>query len=135
MAVADPLINAGGREVIEAAESHGPERTLLGLIICDKGLTVVGDEVARLTDLQELHVHHNALTRVPAAMGVLDYLRVLALNDNRLETLPDELGDLRDLQCLELHDNRLTKLPATFANLANLLWLGVGGVLRLRGVL
>jgi len=127
--------NDGAREVFEAAESHGPERTLLALALPDKGLTVVGDGVARLTDLQELRLDRNALTRVPAAMGVLDYLRVLNLNDNRLETLPDELGDLGDLQWLALGNNRLTRLPATFANLANLLMLFLGGVLRLRGVL
>ena len=79
-----------------------------------KRLTVVGDDVARLTDLQELWLWGNALTRVPARLDRLVALRMLHVHGNRLETLPDAVGKLTDLQRLDLTVNRLTRLPATF---------------------
>ena len=83
MVGAGDLNNAGAREVVEAAASKGTDSTLRGLLSHDKGLTVVGDEVERLTDLQELKLGHNELTRVPVGLGGLEVLRVLQLHGHR----------------------------------------------------
>ena len=76
-----------------------------------------------MTDLQELWLQGNELTRVPARLDRLVALRVLELGENRLETLPDAVGKLTDLQQLGLTGNRLTRLPATFTKLTNLVYL------------
>ena len=57
--------------------------------VCNKQLTVSGDEVARLTDLQDLWLGANSLTRVPVREGMLEVMRVLHLGSNQLERVPD----------------------------------------------
>ena len=118
--------DAVAQEVIAAAAGYKMKRTLRVLYLADKQLTVVGDDVARLTDLQELWLEGNALTRVPARLDRLVALRVLILAGNRLETLPDAVGKLTDLQQLWLDNNRLTQLPATFTKLTSLVELRLG---------
>ena len=51
----------------------------------------MGDEVARLGDLEELRLGNNALTRVPVGVGGLQVLRVLDLYCNQLEMVPGEI--------------------------------------------
>ena len=53
---------------------------------------MVSDEVARMTDLQELSLRANALRRLPVGLA-------------QLELLPDELGLLMNLQMLNLGIN------------------------------
>ena len=68
---AGALDNAGAAEVVAAAAGNGTDSTLRGLHLAGLGLTAVGDEVARLTDLQELRLECNALTRVSGGVGAL----------------------------------------------------------------
>ena len=43
----------------------------------------------RLTDVEEVGLAGNTLTRLPVGVGALQFLRVLQLYGNQLETLPD----------------------------------------------
>ena len=52
MCAAGPLDDAGAQEVVAAAAGNKMKRTLRTLRLADKRLTVVGDDVVRLTDLQ-----------------------------------------------------------------------------------
>ena len=47
--------------------------TLRGLRVLNKGLTTVGDQVARLADLQELVLWDTTLTHAPVGAGELLY--------------------------------------------------------------
>ena len=128
---AGPLLDdAGAVEVVAVAAGNGADRTIRGLRSEWTGelfsrtrgpMTTVPDEVARLTNLEELRLQYNALTRVSVGVGALELLRVLDLHDNQLETLPDEVGQLTALQQLWLYNNRLTTLPATCSNLTSLI--------------
>ena len=72
-----------------AAARNGEDHTLRSLQLSSKDLTVVSDEVARLTDLQELWLMFNTLTALPVGLGGLEVLRVLNLGGNELARVPD----------------------------------------------
>ena len=115
-----PLDDGGARAVVEAAARNGTLRTLRALDLGWKGLTVLSDDLVRLTDLQEPMVKYNQLTRLPVGVSRLGCLRVLDLYNNRLQTLPDEIGQLTGLMQLNLRYNQLTTLPATCTKLTSL---------------
>ena len=75
------------RAVVEAAARNGTLRTLRALDLEYKLLTLWRDDLVRLTDLQELMLGVNYLTRLPVGVSRLGCLRVLDLGNNRLQTL------------------------------------------------
>ena len=81
---------------------------------------VTTDSDGRVT---HLFLYSNQLTgEIPAELGSLTNLEVLALFDNQLTgEIPAELGNLANLEWLQLDDNQLTgEIPAELGNLANL---------------
>ena len=115
-----PLDDGGARAVVEAAARNGTHRTLRALDLDWMWLTVLSDDLVRLTDMQELMLAYNNLTRLPVGVSRLGCLRVLDLFNNRLQTLPDEIGKLTGLMQLDLYGNQLTTLPATCTKLTSL---------------
>ena len=88
---------------------------------------VTTDSDGRVTDL---HLIDNQLTgAIPAELGYLTKLELLALIDNRLTgSIPAELGYLTNVEVLALIDNRLTgSIPAELGYLTNVEFLGLGG--------
>ena len=86
---------------------------------------VITDSDGRVTDLS---LSFNRLSgEIPAELGGLTNLEVLALFDNRLTgSIPAELGSLTNLTHLYLYRNRLSgEIPAELGDLTNLevLWL------------
>ncbi|MGC3996294.1 MAG: hypothetical protein QM767_01655 [Anaeromyxobacter sp.] len=65
------------------------------------------------------------LVQVPAAVGRLGSLRILALSGNGLTRLPPELGRLRSLEQLYVDQNPLAALPPALGELGRLQLLGV----------
>ena len=84
---------------------------------------VTTDSDGRVTHLD---LYSNQLTgEIPAELGSLTNLEVLALFDNQLTgEIPAELGNLANLQTLFLEGNQLTgEIPAELGSLTNLEWL------------
>jgi len=69
-----------------------------------------------------LNLSRNQLTSLPAEIGKLTLLEVLALGVNQLTSLPAEIWQLTPLRELYLDRNQLTRLPAengqTYLNLS-----------------
>lgn len=115
------------REVFDLAE------TLEVLDLSGNALTVLPDDLGRLTRLRALFCSGNRFARLPPGLGgcaalsqvgfrgcglgevpgesLPPNLRWLTLTDNAVETLPDALGERAALQKLMLSGNRLAHLP------------------------
>ncbi|MEJ2705437.1 MAG: leucine-rich repeat domain-containing protein, partial [Sedimentisphaerales bacterium] len=87
-------------------------------------------ELGALENLEQLHLHNNRLTILPAeprwTSGLLN-LQTLTLNDNQLTCLPVQFGDLRNLVRLDLRNNHLTSIPVELGQLTHLESLKVDG--------
>lgn len=79
--------------------------------------TNIGD----LTNLVELNLSSNQISRVPDDLSVLKELRRLNLSDNTLEKMPDDFGDWwPNLETLNLSSNNLIVIPNSLCKLCNL---------------
>ena len=111
----------------EVTDSHLAFIKRFGMI--GTGLTELrADDLAGLTNLEELYLWENHLTELPADLFAgSPRLRHILLSDNRLETLPAGIfSGLGDLEELRLTRNQLTTLPAgIFADLTALKRLSV----------
>jgi internalin A len=107
------------------------------------------DELAQLSNLQELTLNNNPLGRVPEAIRALREIRVLNLSGTGQRQLPgwlselselrvlwlganavrltDSIGDLRGLTALGLHGNQLKELPGGLSHLGALRALHLAG--------
>src|SRR5262249_21625930 len=59
----------------------------------------------------------NEIACVPDEIASLTNLEQLNLGANRLTVLPDSLGDLKNLTLLDIRDNQIATLPTTLAPL------------------
>jgi internalin A len=91
------------------------------------------DEVLRVIEEAErnretkLNLSWSQLKTLPAEIGKLTNLTMLALPVNQLKTLPAEIGKLTNLTVLDLSGNHLDRLPAEIAELKNLTGLYLPG--------
>ncbi|CAK0852928.1 unnamed protein product [Prorocentrum cordatum] len=76
-----------------------------------------------LPELRWLTLEANRLSKLPAAIGKLRFLRNLFLQGNRLQELPEELGCCTQLRVLEVQHNDLRALPRTLSGLRSLQFL------------
>jgi hypothetical protein len=118
-------------------EIFGLADTLELLDLSGSGLTVLPDDLGRLSRLRVLFCSGNRFTRLPPSLGdcaalsqvgfrgcglgevpaesLPPGLRWLTLTDNAITTLPEALGDRPLLQKVMLSGNRLESLPASLA--------------------
>ncbi|MCQ2996968.1 leucine-rich repeat-containing serine/threonine-protein kinase [Pseudomonas syringae] len=107
------------------------------LNLSGNNLSVLPDDLYRLSHLKVLFCSDNPFTELPACIGRCQNLQIvgfkanqishvpaaalpprlrwLILTDNQIEQLPERLGECRSLQKLMLAGNRLTRLPASLA--------------------
>lgn len=91
---------------------------VVGLFIQEAGVTMIPDEIGRLSKLERLSCYGDRtlgqplLRYISPKIGKCTALRELLLNHNDLTTLPAEITALTGLQSLSLADNRLSDLPA-----------------------
>ncbi len=90
------------------------------LDLSSKGLKILPDRIAKLTNLKRLYLSGNQLTDLPDAIGRLTNLQRLSLASNQFTDLPEAIGELTNLQRLSLSGNQLTELPQAIAKLTNL---------------
>ena len=82
-------------------------------------------ELNMLSNIRELKLSNNNLTRVPAELSLLietghSALNFLDMLNNRIAALPDSIGRLSTLQGLYVENNHLTELPASIGQLSEL---------------
>ncbi|XP_034042497.1 leucine-rich repeat-containing protein 58-like [Thalassophryne amazonica] len=98
------------------------------LDISNNGLSVICEDVTRLTRLRTLVARNNRLDEfsLPKEFGSLQ-LEVLNFSGNRFEEIPLQCTKLPRLQSLSLGGNRLRSIPAEIENLTSLELLYLGG--------
>ncbi len=90
------------------------------LVLNNKQLTVIPNNVEGLTGLKTLDVRQNQITLFPVTLTNLDSLIYLDLSNNELYWLPSEISQLTNLNHLSLHHNNLTVLPESIGLLSKL---------------
>jgi hypothetical protein len=78
-----------------------------------------------LTNLVELQLSHNNLSRIPSKLANLIKLKTLVLNQNALAEVSFDLGNLQALTTLDISHNKLTCLPGDFGKLQALTTLDI----------
>ncbi|MBN1761264.1 MAG: leucine-rich repeat domain-containing protein [Chitinispirillaceae bacterium] len=112
-------------EVTEMEDGRVVKLDLSNNDVAKDGITLIPDEIGKLTALREFVCTDNSIEEVPSEIGRCVNLRKLDLGSNRIGLLPNEIGQLRQLEKLDLRHNRLTALPPELANCKNIeyLWL------------
>lgn len=64
-----------------------------------RGLTIVTNNVAKLTDVRHLLLNDNKLLMAPSELSLLPLLEELMLDNNQLTMLPKEIGCLCHIRC------------------------------------
>jgi Leucine-rich repeat (LRR) protein len=72
------------------------------------GLEVLPEEISMLTQLTELALPHNALTRLPHSFSDLRYLKRLNLDANSFSNFPDFIKKMKTLSHLSIDGNKFS---------------------------
>ena len=81
---------------------------IIGLGLCNCGLTVLPESFGDLRSLQTLEIWRNKLTTLPESILELKSLQILGLGGNKLRTLPESLLDISNLKNLYIQYNPLS---------------------------
>jgi Leucine-rich repeat (LRR) protein len=93
--------------------------------LTSNALTSLPAEIGLLFNLTTLGLCNNALTNLPAEIGNLTNLTILRLCNNDLINVPPEIGNLSNLITLDFFRNGLTNVPSDIGNLTSLTSLGL----------
>ncbi len=93
---------------------------LYNLELHNNAITRVPESIENLTKLVYLHLENNDLTELPYGIGSLTNLAHLFANHNRLITIPTSIGGMNSLQHLHLESNQITHLPAQIGSVTAL---------------
>ena len=95
------------------------------LDLANNNLTVIPEDISKLTKLQFLNLNNNNFTVIPESICNLSQLQILNLENNNLTVIPESIGNLSQLRSLFLGFNNLLTLPKSIINLTNLktIWL------------
>ncbi|KAJ8365723.1 hypothetical protein SKAU_G00145540 [Synaphobranchus kaupii] len=63
------------------------------------------------TELRELDLEGNALSKLPDAAGELQHLRSINLARNKFSTFPERLTEIHTLEKINLEGNEITEIP------------------------
>ena len=98
------------------------------LYIVDAHLTDLEgiDTVPNIELLQDLHVNHNQLEKIPNSIIKLSRLQDLRIHNNQFSEFPAVICKLPQLQQLDLEYNQLTNIPECIGNLPKLARLYLG---------
>ncbi|KAJ8284877.1 hypothetical protein COCON_G00037270 [Conger conger] len=63
------------------------------------------------TQLRELNLEGNAISKIPDAAGELQHLKSINLARNKFSTFPERLADIHTLENINLEANEITEIP------------------------
>lgn len=78
------------------------------------------EQIAELTNLEELWLSNSKVTSMPSSMKKLSNLRLLSLTDTGLSQYPEVISQLKNLNTLYLEKNNLSTLPSSIKQLKKL---------------
>ena len=87
------------------------------------GKNSLGNEIDKIEwppNLEELHLSHNNIKKIPESIFSLKKLKVLWIAGNLIESVPEQISQLQKLQKIFINRNSLNDLPEAFYNLKNL---------------
>lgn len=91
------LRNPGEVEILDLSKQH---------------LKDVPVEIFKFTNLRELYLSKNRITKIPAEIGTLTKLEIVDFSRNKLESFPDEITKCTKLKKLIANNNIINELPA-----------------------
>ncbi|KAJ8013567.1 hypothetical protein DPEC_G00031110 [Dallia pectoralis] len=74
-----------------------------------KGVT--GKFFKTFTQLRELDLHNNAITKLPDVVAELEHLTCINLANNKLTVFPERLTEIQSLERINLEGNAITDIP------------------------
>ncbi|XP_040923227.1 leucine-rich repeat-containing protein 20 isoform X2 [Toxotes jaculatrix] len=78
------------------------------------------------TQLRELDLQGNALTKLPDAVGEMEHLTSINLANNSFSVFPEKLAEIATLERINLEGNRITEIPLEkLSAMPALKWLNV----------
>ncbi|XP_029953960.1 leucine-rich repeat-containing protein 20 isoform X2 [Salarias fasciatus] len=78
------------------------------------------------TQLTELDLHGNVLTKLPEAVGEMQHLTSINLSRNKFSTFPEKLTEIATLEMINLEENSITELPVEkLSAMPALKWINV----------
>lgn len=78
------------------------------------------------TQLRELDLQGNVLTKLPDAVGEMEHLTSINLANNSFSTFPDKLTEIGTLERINLEGNSITEIPVEkLSAMPALKWLNV----------
>ncbi|XP_075949162.1 leucine-rich repeat-containing protein 20 [Anarhichas minor] len=78
------------------------------------------------TQLRELDVRGNVLTKLPDIVGEMEHLTSINLADNSFSIFPDKLSEIATLERINLEGNGITEIPVEkLSDMPALKWLNV----------
>ncbi|MCI0714033.1 MAG: leucine-rich repeat domain-containing protein [Chloroflexi bacterium] len=104
-------------EQIEAAQQVDQ------LLLMGDDINAIPAEIGYLTNLKVLAILFTPLTKLPPEIGQLRNLQMLDLNQSSISELPPQIGELSNLEGLLLTGTSLTQLPVEISNLPKLAML------------
>jgi Leucine-rich repeat (LRR) protein len=98
---------------------------LTELRLFDNQISKISDNLCKLTQLKYLSLCDNYLTEIPENIGELTQLINLGISNNQLTKIPENIKNLTQLTGLYLYNNKLTEIPENIKNLTQLNILGL----------
>ncbi|XP_045923914.1 leucine-rich repeat-containing protein 20 [Micropterus dolomieu] len=78
------------------------------------------------TQLRELDLQGNVLTKLPDAVGEMEHLTSINLANNGFSIFPDKLIEIATLERINLEGNRITEIPVEkLSHMPALKWLNL----------
>ncbi|XP_034049637.1 leucine-rich repeat-containing protein 20 [Thalassophryne amazonica] len=82
-------------------------------------ITLAGNEMKAIsskffttfTQLRELDLQGNIITKLPDAVGEMEHLTSINLADNQFSVFPDKLTEIATLERINLEGNSITEIP------------------------
>lgn len=111
-----------GQKINERLVRDGLDPNLFTLVnlnylnLSDTTLSLVPDDISKLSNLQSLVLFSNKLTEVNSKVFELEKLKVLDLSRNEIEELSADISKLCNLTTLNVSSNKLSELPSFHSN-------------------
>jgi hypothetical protein len=90
------------------------------LSLRNDSLSVVSQDINKLTNLEVLILNGNNLVELPKTISDLDSVSRIYINENNFSTFPQELTKMVNLIELDISKNNISELPDEICNLSNL---------------
>ncbi|XP_054455301.1 leucine-rich repeat-containing protein 20 [Anoplopoma fimbria] len=88
--------------------------------------SISGKLFSTFTQLRELDLRGNVLTKLPDIMGEMEHLTCINLANNRFSIFPDKLTEITTLEKINLEGNSITEIPVEkLTDMPALKWLNV----------